>query len=212
MKKNALLFLGVLAVAAIALVSTGFHSEAPAGEGYEVGSVAKDFKLKNVDGKMVSLADYKDAKGFIVVFTCNTCPYAKMYEQRIDDLNKKYASKGYPVVAINPNDVTQKPDDSYDAMVTRAKEKSYSFAYLYDESQAVATMYGATRTPHIYILNKESNNLKVAYIGAIDNNAKDASAADTKYVEDAINNLLDGKAVETTSTKAIGCTIKWKEA
>src|SRR5262245_43119015 len=106
--------------------------------GYHVGDRVKDFSLKNTDGKMVSLADYKTAKGFIVVFTCNHCPYAKAYEQRIIDLNNMYASKGFPVIAISSNDAVKVPEDSYDNMSSRAKEKKYSFPYLYDESQTVA--------------------------------------------------------------------------
>ncbi|MFI5135016.1 MAG: thioredoxin family protein [Chitinophagales bacterium] len=185
-----------------------FSSFAPLS--YKVGDKVDDFKLKNVDGKMVSLADYKDAKGFIVVFTCNHCPYAKAYEQRIMDLDKNFASKGFPVVAISSNDANSIPDDSYDNMVKRAKEKNYSFPYLYDESQQVAQQFGAMRTPHVFVLNKTSNGYQVAYIGAIDDNAEDASQVQHHYVEDAVNALLAGKPVPVTETKAIGCGIKWK--
>ncbi len=212
MKKNAVLIVGVLVVITIAFVNAKKMNPATLGEGYKVGSDVADFSLKNIDGQMVSMADYKEAKGYIVVFTCNTCPYAKMYEQRIEALNQMYASKGFPVLAINSNDVTKQPDDSFEKMQNRANEKSYSFPYLYDESQAIATRFGATRTPHVFVVSKNSDKLKVAYIGAIDNNPKDAAAADVKYVEDAINSLLAGDAVETDFTKAIGCTIKWKEA
>ena len=104
-----------------------------AGEGYKVGDKAADFKLKNVDGKLVSLADFPSAKGFVVVFTCNNCPYAKAYQDRIIALDKEFKAKGFPVIAINPNDPSVEPGDSYDAMVTRAKEKGYTFPYLYDE-------------------------------------------------------------------------------
>ena len=180
--------------------------------GYEVGDTAKDFKLKNVDGSMVSMADYKDAEGFIVVFTCNTCPYSKMYEKRIIDLHNAYADKGFPVIAINSNDVQRQPGDSYDAMVSLAKEKSYPFPYLYDQTQEIAKAYGATNTPHVYVLKKEKAGLKVGYIGAIDNNARDGGAADKKYVETAVKALKAGKPVKLNKTKAIGCTIKWKNA
>jgi glutathione peroxidase-family protein len=180
--------------------------------GYQVGDKAKDFKLKNVDGKMVSLADYKDAKGFIVVFTCNHCPFAKAYEERIIALQNKYAAKGFPVVAINPNDVSAEPEDSYDNMVKRAQDKNYPFAYLYDESQNYAKEYGATRTPHVFVLSKKDKDLTVEYIGAIDDNVDDPSAVKTKYVENAVDELLAGKKVSTNSTKAIGCTIKWKKS
>src|SRR5215469_4334491 len=110
--------------------------------GYKAGDKAMNFKLKNVDGKMVSLSDYKDAKGFIVVFTCNHCPFAKAYEGRIIALNTKYASQGYPVIAINPNDPTQVEEDSYANMQARAKAKNYQFPYLMDETQNIAHAYG----------------------------------------------------------------------
>ncbi|MDW3211968.1 MAG: thioredoxin family protein [Reichenbachiella sp.] len=208
MKKNILLVFGLVAVAAMLFASGNKEKIVKPKIGFNVGDKATDFKLKNVDGRTISMADYKEAKGYIVVFTCNTCPFSKMYEKRIDLLNQKYESKGYPVIAINSNDVTKQPGDSFDEMVKRSNDKGYSFPYLYDESQAVATAYGATRTPHVYVLNK---NLKVSYIGAIDDNHKDAKAVTKKYVEDAVDSMLAGKAVKTSSTKAIGCTIKWKD-
>lgn len=180
--------------------------------GYEVGDAVADFKLKNVDGKTVSLSDYKDKKGVIVIFDCNTCPYSKAYNDRILALDSKYDSKGFPVVAINANDPGISPGDSFDKMVEYAKSKKYTFPYLIDESQQVARAFGATNTPHVFILKNEGNTFKVAYIGAIDNNSRDASAANEKYVEDAVEALLSGKEIPTTKTKAIGCTIKWKNA
>ncbi|MEK6482341.1 thioredoxin family protein [Catalinimonas sp. 4WD22] len=180
-------------------------------DGYKVGDYATDFALQGVDGKKVSLSDYEKAKGFIVVFTCNTCPYAKMYEQRIIQLHKDYADKGYPVVAINPNCPERSPGDAMSEMKKRAEDKGYGFAYLQDETQNITKAYGATNTPHVYVLDKESNGkLKVAYIGAIDNNYKDADKADVHYVQDAVDALMEGKKVPETNTKAIGCTIKWK--
>ena len=175
--------------------------------GYQVGDKAADFKLKNIDGKMVSLADNKAAKGYIVVFTCNTCPYAKAYESRIIALHQKYAPQGYPVVAINPNDPKVAPGDSYAAMQT----KKYNFPYLHDETQQVAKAYGATRTPHLYVLKRQGNDLVVAYIGAIDDNSEDAGLVKTKYVENALTEIMAGKPATTNATKAIGCTIKWKK-
>jgi peroxiredoxin len=182
---------------------------APIKNGYEVGDTATDFKLKNVDGKMVSLADFKNAKGFIVVFDCNTCPYSKAYNDRIAALNKKYASKGFPVIAINPNDPSKSSGDSFEAMVKLAKKKNYDFPYLVDENQQVATSFGATNTPHAFVLDK---SLKVQYIGAIDDNAKNANAVNKRYVEDAVDALLANKPVPITKVKAIGCGIKWKDA
>ena len=179
--------------------------------GYKIGDSARDFSLKNVDGKMISMKDMKNAKGFIVVFTCNHCPYAKAYEKRIIELDKKYSSKNYPVIAINPNDVSVVPEDSYDNMIKNSKEKGFTFPYLYDQTQEIAVAYGATRTPHVFILQKENDKLIVKYIGAIDNNTDEPEKADIKYVENAVDALIDGKSVTTTETKAIGCGIKWKK-
>lgn len=197
-------FLFTTAVLTTALMGDGT-------QGYKPGDEVSDFKLKNIDGKMISMADYKDAKGFIVVFTCNHCPYAKAYEQRIIELDKKYKALGWPVLAINSNDVNQNAEDSYEGMQTNAKEKGFTFPYLYDESQEVAKRYGATRTPHVYLVQKEGKKMVVKYIGAIDNNYEDASAVTEKYVESALDALSRGKAPEKQETKAVGCTIKWKK-
>jgi len=197
MKK--ILFLGVFSFLALTFVM---------GAGYKVGDKAEDFKLQNIDGKYVSLADFDDAKGYIVVFTCNGCPYAKAYQDRIIALDKKYKAKGYPVVAINPNNVDLKSDDSMQAMKKRAEEKGYTFPYLKDAEYQVYKTYGATRTPHIYLLQKESEDLIVKYIGTIDDNYQDASAVQEAYVVDAVDALIAGKDPNPSSTKAIGCTIK----
>jgi len=182
----------------------------PAGTGYQVGDSVKDFNLKNIDGKKVSLAGLQNNKGAIVIFTCNHCPFSMAYEDRIIALNKKYASLGFPVVAINPNDATKVPDDSFEKMQERAKEKNFTFPYLQDDTQATAQAFGAARTPHVFLLTREGKNYKVAYIGAIDNNTDEPSAVTEKYVETAIDEILAGKPVTTNFTKAIGCTIKWK--
>lgn len=176
--------------------------------GYKIGDVATDFSLENIDGKMVSLSDFKDAKGFIVVFTCNTCPYAVAYEDRVEALNKKYADKGYPVIAIMPNNTDVKPGDNMEAMKARAKAKGFTFPYLMDKGQKIYPQYGATKTPHIYLLQKTKKGNIVKYIGAIDDNYKDASAVKSKYVENAVDALLEGKDIEVKETRAIGCSIK----
>lgn len=178
---------------------------------YGVGDTVSDFKLKNVDGKMVSLADYKSSKGVIVIFDCNTCPYSRKYNERIIALNKKYASQGFPVITINSNDPEQSDGDSYEEMVSQANKKGYTFPYLVDETQEVAKSFGATNTPHVFVLKNESNAFKVAYIGAIDDSPRDASSASKKYVENAVDALLANKPVAATKTKAIGCGIKWKD-
>lgn len=175
---------------------------------YQIGDVAEDFKLKNVDGKMVSLADFEEAKGFIVIFTCNTCPVSVANEDRIIALNEKYQGLGYPVVAINPNNPKISEGDSYELMKARAKEKGFNFPYLLDDGQKVYPKYGASKTPHVYVLNKEDNELRVKYIGSIDDSARNAGAVKTKYVENAVDALIKGSPIEVASTKAIGCSIK----
>ena len=173
------------------------------------GDTAVDFKLKNVDGKMVSLSDFKNAKGYIIVFTCNHCPYAKLYEDRLIAINDKYSKMGYPVIAINPNDPTAEPEDSFDEMKKRAKSKGFKFPYLFDEGQKIYPQYGATRTPHVFLLNAQR---VVKYIVAIDDNPNDASAVKAKYLEDAIASLQGGKDIIPNVTKALGCSIKVKKA
>ncbi len=181
-----------------------------ADNGYKVGDQATDFKLKNVNGKMVSLADYKNAKGYIVVFTCNHCPYARAYESRIMTLDKQYAAKGYPVIAISPNDPVSEPQDSYENMQKLAAKKGYTFPYLIDDTQDITRAYGAKATPHVYVLQKTAKGNIVKYIGAIDNDTEGTNAEKVKYVENAVDALLTGKEPPVLATKAIGCGIKWK--
>jgi peroxiredoxin len=177
-------------------------------QGYKVGDKASDFKLKNIDGKTVSLSDFTDARGFVVIFTCNHCPYAKAYQKRIIDIDKKYKFKGYPVIAINPNDPNLEPEDSFDNMIVRAKDEGFTFPYLFDSKQDVYRSYGAKRTPHVFLLQKQGKDLIVKYIGAIDDNSRDASAVRQTYLADAIDKLLEGKNPEPDFTKATGCSIK----
>lgn len=174
--------------------------------GYEVGDAIEDFSLKNVDDTMVSLSNFNNAKGFVLVFTCNMCPYSVANEDRLIALDKKYKEKGYPVIAINPNDPKASKGDSFADMKVRAKEKGFTFPYLFDEGQKVYPKFGATKTPHVYIVNK--NNMKIEYIGAIDNSSRNPDAVSEKYVENALDALLARKKIEKTNTRAIGCSIK----
>lgn len=176
--------------------------------GYDIGSIATDFKLKNIDDKMVSLSNYKDAKGFIVIFTCNHCPYSVAYEDRIIAIDKKFKKQGYPVIAINPNNPVVNPEDSFDKMKIRAKDKGFTFPYLFDAGQKIYPQYGATKTPHVFLLQKEKGNNVVKYIGAIDDNHKDAAAVKNTFLDNAVTALLAGKEIENKKTVAIGCSIK----
>lgn len=197
-----------LALLAGLFVFSSFFAEAPLSDGYKVGDVATDFSLKNVDGKMVSLSDYKDAKGFIVIFTCNTCPYAVASEDRIIALDKEFKGKGYPVIAINPNNPEVQSADTFEKMQTKASEKGFTFPYLYDESHSLYATYGAKKTPHVYLLNKEKGQLVVKYIGAIDDNVRNAAGVKERFLANAIYELLAGKEISVKETKAIGCSVK----
>ena len=199
-----------LKLSAIALftVLISAFTVSDAGAGYKVGDIATDFSLKNVNNKMVSLRDYKDAKGFIVIFTCNHCPYAIAYEDRIIALDKLFSKQGYPVIAINPNNPVKQKEDSFELMQLRAQEKGFTFPYLLDDGQKIFPQYGATKTPHVYILQKTAGGNQVKYIGAIDDNYTDEAAVKTKYVEAAVNALIKGVAIKVAETKAIGCSIK----
>ena len=195
----------------LSLVCFGFLSDAQINT-LAPGQPAPDFSLKNVDGKMVSLKDYTAAKGFIIVFTCNPCPYAKAYENRIIELNNKYAPLGYPVIAINPNDPNLSADDSFVKMQERAKQKAYPFPYLFDEGQVATNQYGARNTPHIFLVRKTASGNVVEYTGAIDNDTENTNPERIKYVEQAVQSLQENKTPALNSTRAIGCTVKRKKS
>lgn len=207
MKSLKITFITLL-TALVWILPTSFTSHT---QGYQVGDMAEDFSLKNIDGQLYSLNNDTTAKGFIVIFTCNHCPYAKAYEDRIIALDKKFKIKGYPVIAINPNDPALVAEDNYENMQKRAKEKGFTFPYLLDDKQEVFPKFGATKTPHVYILQKFSSNLIVQYIGAIDDNYEDEKAVKIKYVDRAVEALLFGSAPDPSFTKAIGCSIKVKK-
>lgn len=187
---------------------TGTFAQQPGG--YQVGNAVANFKLKNVDGRLVSLSDYNSSKGVIVIFTSNHCPFAKAYEDRIISLHNKYTSRGFPVIAINPSDPGTHPDDSFDKMKERAAAKGYTYAYLADEAQSAAQAFGVVRTPQAYVLTRSNGKFVVSYIGMIDDNPQDPAGAAKFYVDEAVTNLLEGKPVVTMSTKPVGCAIKWK--
>ena len=199
------LILFLMLSSSIVIAQSKYKGSAAKPGGYTIGDIATDFSLKNIDGKMVSLSDYKDAKGFVVIFTCNHCPYSVMYEDRIIALDKKYKEMGYPVIAINPNDPKIYPGDSFEKMIVRAKEKGFTFPYLYDDGQKIFPQYGATKTPHVYLLNKDR---VVKYIGAIDDNSRNADAVEEKFLENAITALDGGNEIKPNITKAIGCSIR----
>jgi peroxiredoxin len=190
-----------VALVAASLLLTGAQNP----RAYAVGDTAEDFALKNVDGDTVSMSDYTDVQGFIIVFTCNHCPFAQLYEQRIIDLHRTFEPQGFPVIAINPNSPLIVPEDSYEKMQERARAKHYPFPYLFDEHQIVYPKFGATRTPHVFVLDAAR---VVRYIGAIDNNAEAPTASTERFVENAVRALLRGERPNPDFTRAAGCTVK----
>lgn len=176
----------------------------------KIGDKAPDFKLRNVDNSWVALKDYSDQKGVVVIFSCNHCPYVKLYEERYVALQKEFGPRKFPLVAINSNDSTIVAEDGFSYMVQNAAEKGFNFPYLLDDKQLFKA-YGATRTPHVYLLKNDGKHFTVAYIGAIDDNPQDASDVKDRYLAQAIEAVLKGEQPSPAETRAVGCTIKFKE-
>ncbi len=190
------------------LLSAMLFAVATIAQGYQVGDKVEDFRLKNVDGSYVSMADFPDANGFIIIFSCNHCPFVVAYEDRMIELHKKFAPQGFPVIAINPNDTIAEPRDSFSNMKIRAREKGFPFPYVIDANQTVYPRFGATHTPHVFLVKRDGRDLRVAYIGAIDDNHRDASAVEERFLANAISAVQRGQSPDPAVTRAIGCTIK----
>jgi len=173
--------------------------------------VVKDFKLRNVDGKYISLSDYKSAKGFIIIFTCNHCPFAKLYPPRFNELHSKFLPKGVPLIAISSTDTVQYEEDTYPLMVEKANNEHFLFPYLMDGNQNVAKNFNAQKTPHAYVIWKENGQWVVKYDGAFDDNGQEPEKVENKYVEAAVEALLENKKIEITQTKSIGCQIYFRK-
>ena len=176
-------------------------------KGYTLGDAVADFRVKNVDGRTISLADYRAQKGLIVVFTSNHCPFSKAYEDRLNALDRMFAPQGYPVLAIMPNDPAVYEDDSFDNMKIRARNKAYLYPYSLDEMQ-VAKVFGATRTPQVYVLKQTKGQFILEYVGSVDDSPQDSAGVKRRYVEEAVGSLLAGRPVQSPITKPIGCAIK----
>jgi peroxiredoxin len=193
----------VVLLLAITLLSMSFLTEKE--------KTVRDFKLKNVDGKFVSLKNYPDAKGFIVVFTCNHCPFAKLYPPRLNALNQKYAQLGVPLIAISATDTITYEEDTYPRMVEKAQTEGFDFPYLFDGTQKVAKNFNAQKTPHAFVLWKVKGKWVVKYSGAIDDNGAEPEKVGKQYIADAVDALLAGKPVVERETKSIGCQIIFRQ-
>ncbi|HEY6237923.1 MAG TPA: thioredoxin family protein [Thermoplasmata archaeon] len=168
---------------------------------------APDFELPGVDGRMHRLSEWKERPYLIVAFWCNHCPYVQGWEGRMIDLARRYEPKGVGVVLINSNDARQYPDDRFDRMVERAREKNYPFPYLHDERQSVARAYGALVTPHPMVFGPDRT---LRFQGRIDDNHEHPSAVRHRYLEDALDALLAGRPVERPELPVLGCSVKWR--
>jgi peroxiredoxin len=169
-----------------------------------------DFQLRNVDGRNSSLADYPAAKGFIIVFTSNHCPFAKLYTERLNDLYSKYAPLDVPLLAINSMDTVVYQDETFGKMREKAIAGSFAFPYLYDSEQTVGKNFGAQYTPHAFVLWKEDDQWKVKYSGAIDDNGAEPAEVNNAYVDNALQELLSGHPVAIADTRSIGCAIYYR--
>jgi peroxiredoxin len=172
--------------------------------------IVQDFNLMNTDHQSLSLASFPSAKGFIIVFTCNHCPFAKLYRQRLNDLNKKYKKLGVPLLAINSMDSVLYQDEGIDWMRKAARSQKFKFAYLQDAKQSVAKDFGAQHTPQAYVIWKENNQWVIKYSGSIDNNGEHPKMA-TPYIANAVDELLNGKKVTLDKTESFGCKIIFRK-
>lgn len=172
-----------------------------------IGDRAIPFDLPAVDDANHSLSEYAGKNAVVVIFSCNHCPYVRAWEDRMVQVQMDYAPRGVQLVAINANDAVKYPEDSFQKMKERAREKHFNFPYLRDESQEVVRAYGAERTPEVFLFDKAGT---LRYHGAIDDNYDDPAAVKVKYLRDALDALLSGTEPQATETKPVGCSIKWK--
>ena len=199
--KRFTIVLSVLAIVALAVAPWSVLA-AKHKKKVEIGQAGPDFKgLKRTDGQDRALADYQDAKAVVLIFTCNACPVAVAYEDRMIDLQKKYADQGVKLVAINCN-----TNENLDALKERAAAKSFNFDYVMDATQQSGRDYGASCTPHVFILDGQR---KIAYMGAFDDNM-DEGKVRKHHVAAALDALLDGKQPATTETRQFGCGIRYQ--
>ena len=172
-----------------------------------LGSPAPEFRnLPGVDGAEYGLADFKGKKAVVIVFSCNHCPYVQAYEDRIAAVARDYATKDVALVAINSNDIKAYPDDALDDMVNRAREKGFTFPYVRDDDQRVAAAYGAECTPEVFIVDADG---KICYHGGIDDNYRDPDKVTASYLRDALDDIVAGRPIANSETRAMGCSIKW---
>ena len=198
-------------LAVILFIAAGFFLSLRTDTPSVIGKEITDFKLQNSEGKFVSLIDFKKANGFIIIFTCNHCPFARLYPKRLNELNAKYGSLNMPLIAINPMDTLVYEDESLKNMQLKAELEKYNFPYLQDPLQIVSKQFEAKYTPQAYLVWKENNKWIIKYSGAIDDNGMEPDKVKNHYLANAIDELLAGKVVSIPETKAIGCAIYYRK-
>jgi len=175
----------------------------------QLNDLLPDFTLIGTDNKMHGTKDYSGREAMVIIFTCNHCPYARAYIDRINQLVSEYEKRNVGFYAINANDISKYPEDSFENMIPMGKSLNLDGKYLYDESQQVAKTFAAERTPEVFVFNKQK---RLVYHGLIDDNANYKMPQEIRqtYLKDALDAVLSGKEVREKDTKPIGCTIKWK--
>ncbi len=167
----------------------------------------RDVKMKNVDGRELSIADVEGEKGTLVIFTCNHCPWVKAWETRLVELGNTYSKLGVGVITVNPNDPAAFEEDTYPAMQERARERGMEFPYVVDATSDVARAFGATRTPEAFLFDRKG---RLVYHGVIDDNAREPGKVRSRYLRDALEAVVSGRKVAVQETKALGCSIKYR--
>jgi peroxiredoxin len=188
----------MVAAAAAAFVVFGADPQPPA----QVGGKAPEFELFGVDYHYHSLAKYKGAKAVVLVFTCNHCPVAQAYEDKLIEIANEYQPQGIQFIAINPNAADMQPADGFPEMIQRAKEKEFPYPYVYDETQKTAVAYGAKVTPHIFVVAPDGT---IVYEGGVDNRQREPN-----YLEDALDAILAGEEIATPEAAYFGCSVKYR--
>jgi peroxiredoxin len=196
-----------LAAGLLAVAATAGGEEAPRALAIGKAAPMADVKMTGVDGRSLSIAEVKGAKGTLVLFTCNSCPWVKAWESRIAELGNTYAKQGIGVIAINSNDPSMKAEDDMPAMQERAKALGLAFPYVVDASSDVARAFGATRTPEAFLFDAKG---KLVYHGAVDDNAHKPDQVSARWLNDALAATAGGMAVARKETKSLGCTIKFR--
>lgn len=201
---------GLTLIAGVLVASLTVQAQTPVAKSYAVGDAVAEFQVRNITNQFVNLADYTAQKGVVVVFMANHCPFSKAYEDRLMVIHNRFATQGYPVLAVQASDVTVYPEDAYEVVQSRSRERGFPFPYTIDENQLVARAFGATRTPQVFVLTRTGGKFVVQYMGAIDDNPQDAAGVQKHYLNDALVSLTTGRVIQINTTRPIGCAVKWK--